>query len=254
MQEKYEARQKAKPGWQEQKPAALHLKAVLLAKLKLKKFAAAAAARAEQEGSKSCIRETLEISDDEASPFAAAPLPPIPAPEVPAVAEAAKVGDLLVDDAPQELLTRSQQLRLARSKKRKNKKSQDDDADLDGTPGLLKKCLSKCSLSIARKRKERAAKKQAKCKAKAKSCPKPKASAKAKAKASAKAQAKAKLQPKAKAKKKAQIRLPNVGELRHYHGLMKKFKQAREGDLYGAIPKEDRGLLKEKIHASKKLP
>ena len=239
-QEKYEARQKAKPGWQEQKPAASHLKAMLLAKLKLKKFAAAA--RAEQERSRSSIRETLEISDDEASPLATAPLPPIPPSEVPAVAEAAKVAD-----APQELLTRTQQLSLANSKKRKNKKKDDDeDLEKDETKPLRKKCLSKCGLSIARKRsKAKVSQKQAKRKAKAKSCPKPKASAKAKAVA-------AKPHPKAKAR--AQIRLPNASELRHYHGLTKKFKQAREGVFYGDVPKEERGVLRDKIHVSKKFP
>ncbi|CAE7879395.1 nipblb, partial [Symbiodinium sp. KB8] len=235
-QEKYEARQRSKPGWQDQKPAILHMKAVLLAKLKLKKFAA----RAEQARSTSSGRETLEISDDEA-------VAPIPPPEAPAVAEAAKVGDPVIEAAPGELLTRTQQLNLANSKKRKNKNKDkeaeevSEDIAKDASKPLLKKCLSWCSLAIARKRswKAKPSKKQAKPKAKAKSCPKPKASAKAKAAAA---------KPRPKAKAKAEVRLPNITEIRKYHGLVKKFKQAREGVFYGDIPKEDRGVLKEKIH------
>ena len=241
-QEKYEARQRSKPGWQDQKPAILHMKAVLLAKLKLKKFAA----RAEQARSTSSGRETLEISDDEA-------VAPIPPPEAPAVAEAAKVGDPVIEAAPGELLTRTQQLNLANSKKRKNKNKDkeaeevSEDIAKDASKPLLKKCLSWCSLAIARKRswKAKPSKKQAKPKAKAKSCPKPKASAKAKAAAA---------KPRPKAKAKAEVRLPNITEIRKYHGLVKKFKQAREGVFYGDIPKEDRGVLKEKIHVSSKFP
>ena len=216
------------------------MKAVLLAKLKLKKFAA----RAEQARSTSSSQETLEISDDEA-------VAPIPPPEAPAVAEAAKVGDPVMEAAPGELLTRTQQLNLANSKKRKNKNKEaeevSEDTAKDASKPLRKKCLSKCSLAIARKRswKAKPSKKQAKPKAKAKNCPKPKASAKAKAAAA---------KPRPKAKAKAEVRLPNITEIRKYHGLVKKIKQAREGVFYGDIAKENRGVLKEKIHVSSKFP
>ena len=241
-QEKYEARARAKLGWQEQKPASLHFKALLWAKLKLK--VAARAARAVQARSASSSRETLEISDDEALPMAAAAVPQSPRPEAPA---GGKVQEELESHdpkalvaAPEELLTRSDQLQLAKSKKRnKNENGSEEDSP----KRLRRDCLSK--LALKRTQKPKPSKKNPKSKAKASK--KSKASAEAKAKAAA-----AKPCPKAKAKAKVQVGLPPNAEIRSYHALVKKFKQAREGVFFGDVPKEQRGILKAKIHVSKK--
>ena len=193
--------------------------------------------------------KSYEISDDEcvdASPLAAT-VPPAVLP--PASSEPQVSTD---DSCSQPLLTRSAQLELAHSKKKPRKQPQ-------------RQCLSKCSLAIARKRskanlqsKKRKAQasnaatiKKAGGKGKTKATPKalPKLSPKAKAKSKAAGRCKAK----AKAKPSRTMGLPGDAEIRSYHGLMKKFRQSREGDIFGEVVKDQRPVLREKIHVSKKF-
>ena len=47
--------------------------------------------------------------------------------------------------------------------------------------------------------------------------------------------------------------LPGDAEIRSYHGLMKKFRQSREGDIFGEVVKDQRPVLREKIQVSKKF-
>lgn len=228
--------------WQHNSRAAA-VKAVLKAKLKQQLRARATAHR---QGS---VSQSYEISDDEgvdAKPSVATPpaLPP-PASSQPQLSTNASSSELL--------LTRTAQLELAHSRK------------LPGRGKGGRNRLGKCSKAIARKRskenlqgKKRKAEnpkgakdKKPKAKGKAKASPKafPKVSPKAKAKSKAAAKCKAK----AKAKPTQKVGLPGDAEIRSYHDLVQKFRQAREGDCFGEIVKDQRPPLREKIHVSKKF-
>ena len=158
----------------------------------------------------------------------------------------------------QLLLTRTAQLQLAHSKKMPGRGKR-----------VRRECLSKCSLAIARQRSKNklepkkrkaeppkeATNKKPKGKGKAKASPKasPKAFPKATPKAKARSKAAAKCKAKAKAKPTRKIGLPGDAEIRSYHDLTRKFRQTREGESFGEVAKDQRPLLREKIHVSKKL-
>ena len=170
--------------------------------------------RAQQQGSTS---ESFEISDDE-SPVATMPSAmPSPAASQPEVSSSC------------ELITRTAQLELAHSMKRPGRGKQ------------VRRNMSKLSLAIARK------------KAQAPKVEKPKAKGKAKASPKAKVKTRAAAKCKAKAKAKPVCKIPGDAAVRSYHDLTKKFRQSREGDSFGEVVKDQRALLKEKIHVSKRF-
>ena len=211
-----------------------------------------------QQGS---LSQSYEISDDECecvdakpsvdSPVATSP-PALPSPS------SSKPQVDMNSSSSQLLLTRTAQLQLAHSKKMPGRGKR-----------VRRECLSKCSLAIARQRSKNklepkkrkaeppkeATNKKPKGKGKAKASPKasPKAFPKATPKAKARSKAAAKCKAKAKAKPTRKIGLPGDAEIRSYHDLTRKFRQTREGESFGEVAKDQRPLLREKIHVSKKL-
>ncbi|CAE7374500.1 nipblb [Symbiodinium microadriaticum] len=203
-----------------------------------------------QQGS---LSQSYEISDDECecvdakpsvdSPVATSP-PALPSPS------SSKPQVDMNSSSSQLLLTRTAQLQLAHSKKMPGRGKR-----------VRRECLSKCSLAIARQRSKNklepkkrkaeppkeATNKKPKGKGKAKAFPKATPKAKARSKAAAKCKAKAKAKPTRK------IGLPGDAEIRSYHDLTRKFRQTREGESFGEVAKDQRPLLREKIHVSKKL-
>ena len=223
-------------------PSSLQIKALLLGKLKQK---------LKQRVQATCS-STCEISDDETR--AASPVQP--AKEAASLPEASMIearSDKCQDG--DMLLTRTMQLALANSKKRKP--NHDHELQTSGDPEkkkLRRKCLSKQTLALARTRSQPKNPKKIKAKVKAQA----KNPAKNKCKASAKSKAKASPKAKARAKGKAKAgpgnaHMPGHAEIRRIHGLKYRQAKAKDGTDFGEVPKEQRGILKKEIRRSKLL-
>ena len=241
-------------GWQSSTPSSQTLKSLLIAKLKQKL----------KERVQASLSSTCEVSDDE-TPAASPKVPAQPAMEAASVPQASvtEVRGGKCQDDDDELLTRTMQLQLAQSKKRKKFVQESDEEDAGDSkkprtrPGKLRRsCLSKQSLALARHRSEPKNPKKATAKAQPKkpsntqtkgATPKCKASVKPKPKPKAKAKVKAC----AKAKAKAGPGIPGLAEIRRFRGL--KFHQAKEGNCFADVPKDQRDILKKEIHASNKF-
>ena len=150
-------------GWQSSTPSSQTLKSLLIAKLKQKL----------KERVQASLSSTCEVSDDE-TPAASPKVPAQPAMEAASVPQASvtEVRGGKCQDDDDELLTRTMQLQLAQSKKRKKFVQESDEEDAGDSkkprtrPGKLRRsCLSKQSLALARHRSEPKNPKKAKAKA-----------------------------------------------------------------------------------------